>query len=86
MPAQQIFIHAIKFLKDHYLNILNAKFTFRSKEIQWVLTIPPVWNDSAKHFMREACYKISMITTDLKLQCLQIIINIFITWRCVRQS
>ena len=27
-------------------------------DIQWVLTVPAIWNDPAKQFMREAAQKV----------------------------
>lgn len=31
----------------------------REKEMHWVLTVPAIWDDSAKQFMREAGVKVS---------------------------
>jgi hypothetical protein len=29
-------------------------------DIRWVLTVPAIWNDGAKQFMREAAEKVSL--------------------------
>ena len=28
--------------------------------IRWVITVPAIWNDKAKSFMREAAFKVNM--------------------------
>ena len=29
--------------------------------IKWVITIPAIWNDKAKQFMREAAFEVSLL-------------------------
>ncbi|OWF51207.1 heat shock 70 kDa protein 12B-like [Mizuhopecten yessoensis] len=61
MPARDIFAHGIKFLKDHLMKHLHTKGIYEAiddeRYIHWVLTVPAIWNDSAKQFMREAAQK-----------------------------
>ncbi|CAC5415252.1 unnamed protein product [Mytilus coruscus] len=58
LPAMKIFSVAIKYLKDHLMETLNKRNTgVRRDDIQWVLTVPAIWNDPAKQFMREAAEK-----------------------------
>ncbi|XP_069110662.1 heat shock 70 kDa protein 12A-like [Argopecten irradians] len=55
MPAMDIFSAAIKYLKEHFLLALqNAIMDSTSDDIHWVLTVPAIWSDAAKQFMREA--------------------------------
>jgi molecular chaperone DnaK (HSP70) len=59
LPALTIFSMAIKFLKDHLTTTLDKRDTgVRPDDIQWVLTVPAIWNDPAKQFMREAAEKV----------------------------
>lgn len=58
MPAMKVFSEAIKFLKEHLLGALKKRGTLvDNKDIHWVLTVPAIWADSAKQFMREAAYE-----------------------------
>ena len=61
LPALTIFSMAIKFLKDHLMDTLDKRDThIRLDDIQWVLTVPAIWNDPAKQFMREAAEKVKL--------------------------
>ncbi|XP_053389262.1 heat shock 70 kDa protein 12A-like [Mercenaria mercenaria] len=58
MKALDVFGAVIKYLKDHLLNLLKTRGTeVQNSDIHWVLTVPAIWTDSAKQFMREAAYK-----------------------------
>ncbi|KAL3863802.1 hypothetical protein ACJMK2_005534 [Sinanodonta woodiana] len=55
--ALDVFSASIKYLKNHLLEVLNGKEEYVSileNDIHWVLTVPAIWNDSSKQFMREA--------------------------------
>ena len=59
LPALIIFSMAIKFLKDHLMTtFIRRVVDVRLHDIQWVLTVPAIWNDPAKQFMREAAEKV----------------------------
>ena len=63
LPAKIVFKLAIKYLKEDMLKTSNSRITgegLKSSDIHWVLTVPAIWNDSAKQFMRE-CAKEVMI-------------------------
>ncbi|XP_048734696.2 heat shock 70 kDa protein 12A-like [Ostrea edulis] len=54
-PAIQVFALSIEALKDHLLDILKTQgLEIKTDEIRWVLTVPAIWSDPAKQFMREA--------------------------------
>ena len=55
MSALTVFSESIRYLKDHFLHSSrNAGLNFRENEIHWVLTIPAIWKDDSKQFMRES--------------------------------
>ena len=55
MSALTVFSESIKYFKDHFFsNTKNAGLNFREDEIHWVLTIPAIWKDDSKQFMRES--------------------------------
>lgn len=66
MQAKDIFGHSIKYMKKRLLDDLQARGNMiRDENIMWVVTIPAIWNDSAKQFMREAAIMV-YITHDVK--------------------
>ena len=59
MPAIDVFSACIKYLKDHLLDQVRKPIPdARENDIRWVLTVPAIWNDVAKQFMREAAEKV----------------------------
>ena len=59
MPAIKVFSESIKYLKDQLLEALAKKATTMTLEdIHWVLTVPAIWSDAAKQFMREAAIQV----------------------------
>ncbi|XP_052673407.1 heat shock 70 kDa protein 12A-like [Crassostrea angulata] len=59
MLAMDVFSAAIKYMKEHLLHKLSETGDTETKkeEIRWVLTVPAIWNDTAKSFMRESAIK-----------------------------
>lgn len=67
MPAMDVFAAAINYLKDHVLESCNQRCTeVTDNDIKWVLTVPAIWDDGAKQFMREAATKVN---TSGRLYC-----------------
>ena len=61
MEAVKVFAAAIKFLKDHLMKQLKQRIdTILEQDINWVLTVPAIWNDGAKQFMKEAADKVNI--------------------------
>ena len=62
LPAISVFAHAIRFLGKHLLKELKIVCgdVVDPDVIQWVLTVPAIWKDKAKQFMREAFYMVRM--------------------------
>lgn len=59
MEAFKVFVHSIKFLRDDFLEAFKKTVTtYDENHIHWVLTVPAIWNDDAKQFMREAAQEV----------------------------
>lgn len=59
MEAIKVFSSAVGYLKDHMLTTCKKQLTnIEQSDIMWVLTIPAIWTDSSKQFMREAAEKV----------------------------
>lgn len=62
MKAIDVFSGAISYLKSHLMNSVNDRNSgnrITVDKIRWVLTVPAIWSDGAKQFMREAAVKVS---------------------------
>ncbi|XP_045205239.1 heat shock 70 kDa protein 12A-like [Mercenaria mercenaria] len=58
MAALLVFSISIKYLKDHLMDTLGKRMTgILPGDIKWVLTVPAIWSDGSKQFMREAAEK-----------------------------
>ncbi|KAL3879977.1 hypothetical protein ACJMK2_032251 [Sinanodonta woodiana] len=65
LQALEVFSVAILYLKQHLLDFIHSREEHISLEdIHWVLTVPAIWNDGSKQFMREAANKAG-ISSDL---------------------
>ena len=59
MEALKVFAAAIGYLKRHVMGVCGQRFGgVRENDIHWVLTIPAIWGDVAKKFMREAAEQV----------------------------
>ncbi|XP_048777351.2 heat shock 70 kDa protein 12A-like isoform X1 [Ostrea edulis] len=55
LEASVVFMHCIRYLKSHfYAKLQTACIDIKDDDIQYVLTVPAIWGDKAKVFMREA--------------------------------
>ena len=53
--AVDVFIESIRYLRDSFLDIVQAKRRkIPESDIYYVLTTPAIWSEKAKAFMREA--------------------------------
>lgn len=61
LPAIDVFAMTLQFLKDTALQWCKS-----FDKIQWIVTVPAIWNDAAKQMMRKAsdrvCYSIILCT------------------------
>ncbi|KAM4731309.1 heat shock 70 kDa protein 12A-like [Anableps anableps] len=64
MKALKVFTEALRFLKDDALKTISdiTGKTFIVSEFTWVLTVPAIWDPSAKQFMREAATQAGIVT------------------------
>jgi len=59
LQASYVFARAIRYLKEHLFNSLLKQFlNIKEKDIQYVLTVPAIWDDVSKQFMREAAQEV----------------------------
>ena len=59
MNAMKVFSESIKYLKDHFVETTESRMTnLVETDIYWVLTVPAIWKDNAKQFMREAAQQV----------------------------
>lgn len=60
MEAIKVFSTAIGYLKDQMLTNCKKQMTgLEDSDITWVLTVPAIWDDKSKQFMREAAEMVS---------------------------
>ncbi|XP_008401563.1 heat shock 70 kDa protein 12A-like, partial [Poecilia reticulata] len=65
MKALKVFTEALRFLKEDALKTIqqNTEGTsFTASDFTWVLTVPAIWDHSAKQFMREAAMQAGIVT------------------------
>ncbi|XP_052674336.1 heat shock 70 kDa protein 12A-like [Crassostrea angulata] len=68
MEAMKVFSSAIGYLKDHMLTTCKKQLTdIEQSDIMWVLTVPAIWTDSSKQFMREAAEKVGICADKLMI-------------------
>lgn len=66
--ALDVFSLAIKALVKHLLDLLENRGTnVEMKDILWVLTVPAIWSDAAKRFMRNSAEKAGIPENNLKI-------------------
>lgn len=63
MPALSIISYAINYLRESLVHVLcNRINSFLEDDIFWIITLPAIWSDAAKQFMKEAAVKVREIT------------------------
>ncbi|XP_041117233.1 heat shock 70 kDa protein 12A-like isoform X2 [Polyodon spathula] len=66
VKALDIFAYALQFFKEQALKELSDQVgsEFHSSDVRWVITVPAIWKQPAKQFMRQAAYKSGLVTSD----------------------
>ena len=60
LKAKTVFTHGIRYLKDHAMATIDRQGqSLDEMDIHWVITVPAIWSDAAKQFMREAAMDVS---------------------------
>ncbi|KAM9709864.1 heat shock 70 kDa protein 12A-like [Menidia menidia] len=65
MTALKVFTESLRFLKDDALKTISESSQgkkFIASDFTWVLTVPAIWDPSAKQFMREAATEADIVT------------------------
>ena len=62
MRALDIFSRALEYLKEKALEAIYKQcgVEYTAEEVLWVVTVPAIWKQSAKQFMREAAYEVCL--------------------------
>lgn len=74
MPALTVFSESLKYLKQSLLDYVNDSVIISMDDIKWVITVPAIWSDPAKTFMRRAAIQVFHLITNLIITFLM---NIF---------
>lgn len=62
LKSLTVFRYTIQYLKQHLVNMVrNSSPDVRDTDIRWVITVPAIWKDSAKKFMRQAAEEVKMV-------------------------
>ncbi|XP_052787474.1 heat shock 70 kDa protein 12A-like [Mya arenaria] len=67
--AKTVFALSLKYLKDDLIAVTNDRISgmIKNTEIHWVLTVPAIWDDGAKQFMREAAIEAGILDDKLTI-------------------
>eukprot|EP01083_Nonionella_stella_P004290 12396_1 len=69
-PSELVFIEAFKYIQRESKRFLKKKkIKVKKQEIQWILTVPAIWNDKAKHMMKQWIIKAGLVDANDKTQC-----------------
>ncbi|NWX39310.1 HS12B protein, partial [Steatornis caripensis] len=66
MQALEVFAHALRFFKQHAVQELRDQCPSLPERdaVRWVITVPAIWKQPAKQFMREAAYKAGLVSPE----------------------
>ncbi|XP_023192353.1 heat shock 70 kDa protein 12A-like [Xiphophorus maculatus] len=67
MKALKVFSESLRFLKEDALRTISRNTqgkNFLASDFTWVLTVPAIWDLSAKQFMREAATQAGIVTEE----------------------
>ncbi|XP_029310205.1 heat shock 70 kDa protein 12B isoform X2 [Cottoperca gobio] len=70
--AIEVFAHALHFFREHALKEVKdqSSSVLEGEDIRWVITVPAVWRQPAKQFMREAAYLAGLVSPECPEQLL----------------
>ncbi|XP_041074229.1 heat shock 70 kDa protein 12B isoform X1 [Polyodon spathula] len=66
VKAIEVFAHALRFFREHALKELKDQSSsmLEKDAVRWVITVPAIWKQPAKQFMREAAYLAGLISPE----------------------
>uniref|UniRef100_A0A8B9PTB6 Heat shock protein family A (Hsp70) member 12B n=1 Tax=Apteryx owenii TaxID=8824 RepID=A0A8B9PTB6_APTOW len=72
VQALEVFAHALRFFKQHAVQELREQCPSLPEKdaVRWVITVPAIWKQPAKQFMREAAYKAGLVSPESPEQLL----------------
>ena len=69
MPLKLVIKEYLKGISDDCLETINRKgHNFRKKDINWVVTVPAIWNEYGKEFMKECAIEAGMENIKIALE------------------
>jgi molecular chaperone DnaK (HSP70) len=75
MPLMQVISESLKFISNKAIEKLTEQIGKVVKaRIRWVLTVPALWSEEHKHFMRKACMEAGIVDETMSpnlLLCLE---------------
>jgi hypothetical protein len=75
VPAMKVFGTSIRALMYHLFRTITERgFEIEPTDIRWVLTVPAIWSDAAKQFMRKSANLVNTIYTKLTRAGMYIIV------------
>lgn len=62
----------LRYFRDHALmELSDATGThIRCDDVRWVVTVPAIWRQKAKQFMREAAYQVTILLLSFQVHWL----------------
>ncbi|KAM8780392.1 heat shock 70 kDa protein 12A isoform 3-T3 [Rhynchonycteris naso] len=66
IKALEIFAYALQYFKEQALKELSdqAGSDFENSDVRWVITVPAIWKQPAKQFMRQAAYQAGLASPE----------------------
>ncbi|CAM2098045.1 heat shock 70 kDa protein 12A [Caretta caretta] len=64
-PALKVFSESLRYMKDHALNTIREasyQTVYVTEDVTWVITVPAIWDASARQFMRLAAKEAGLIS------------------------
>ena len=62
MTAIDIFAAVIAYMKKHFLEKVHSEHKaelLKAEDVHFILTVPAIWSDLSKRFMRQAAVKVT---------------------------
>lgn len=68
LKAKTVFTHGIRYLKNHAMTTIDRQGqALDEMDVHWVITVPAIWTDAAKQFMREAAHAAGIESNNLSI-------------------
>ena len=62
MLALNVFTMAITFMKEHLMQAVRNQVSFiKQSDVMFVITVPAIWSDVSKYFMRKAAIGVRLM-------------------------